>query len=72
MYTIYIDIVELKSVTYPENSYTSIVIWYGFTRGIWKVLHIRALYKSERRYIQLIYTKQNRESTKGYSRWKVE
>ena len=30
MYTIYIDIVELKSVTYPENSYTSIVIWYGF------------------------------------------
>ena len=30
MYTMYIDIVELKSVTYPENSYTSIVIWYGF------------------------------------------
>ena len=29
MYTIYIDIVELKSGKYPENSYTSIVI-YGF------------------------------------------
>ena len=27
-----------------------------YTRGIWKVLHIRAVYKSERRFIQLIYT----------------
>ena len=28
-----------------------------YTRGIWKVLHIRTPYKSERRNIQLIYTK---------------
>ena len=27
------------------------------TRGIWKVLHIRPLFKSQRLYIQLIYTK---------------
>ena len=43
MYTIYIDIVELKSVTYPENSYTSIVILLYTVNKYHFVLYVRKI-----------------------------